>query len=214
MLIIGAKGHAKEILDVFEKNNFIEDIFFFDDISEDIPDTIFSKYPVIKSLKTLNRFNINQRIFVLGLGNPFFRRQLSLKFQNLGWKLSSLISNNTLIGNYNVVLEKGLNIMHHVIISSDVEIGEGCLINARASIHHNVRIGKYCEISPGVCLTGNVIVNNFTFIGAGSIVIPKIKVGKNCIIGAGSVVNRDIPDNSVAVGIPAKIIKKNQRVIE
>lgn len=214
MLIIGAKGHAKEILDIFEKNNFQDEIYFFDDVSETFSDKIFSKYPVIKSFEQLNKFNLARKIFVLGLGNPFLRRQMSLKFQNLGWKLSSVISNNALIGNHNVALGQGLNVMHNVIISNDVEIGEGCLINALSSIHHDVRIGKYCEISPAVCLTGNVIVNDFTSIGTGTTIIPKIKVGRNCIIGAGSVVINDIPDNSFAVGVPAKIIKKNNKIIK
>lgn len=53
---------------------------------------------------------------------------------------------------------------------------------------------------------GLVNIGNKTFIGAGSIVLPNVSIGNNCIIGAGSVVTKNIPDNSVAVGNPAKVI--------
>ena len=55
-------------------------------------------------------------------------------------------------------------------------------------------------------------IGNQTFIGANSIVLPGIKVGNNCIVGSGSVVTKDVPDNSVAVGNPARIIKSNINV--
>ena len=53
---------------------------------------------------------------------------------------------------------------------------------------------------------GKIKVGNNTFIGCRSTVLPGVKIGNNCIIGAGSVVNRNIPDNSVAAGIPCKVI--------
>lgn len=53
---------------------------------------------------------------------------------------------------------------------------------------------------------GLVNIGNKTFIGAGSIILPNVSIGDNCIIGAGSVVSKDIPNNSVAAGNPAKVI--------
>ena len=206
MIIIGAKGHAIELLDVLEKNNFEEEIFFYDDITDNLPDKLYNKYPIFRSAEEMSR--LNTRHFALGIGIPMARKKLSNKFKLLGWELISVISKDSIIGNYNVLLEPGLNIMHNVFISNDVRIGEGTLINNGANIHHNVEIGNYCEISPKVYITGNVTIGDFTTIGTGAIIIPKVNIGKNCIIGAGSVVNKDIPDNSIAVGTPAKVIKE------
>lgn len=208
MLIFGAGGHAKEILDILEKNNYQGEIFFFDDITKTIPSKLYNKYLIINSLEKLLEMNLADKKLVLGIGNPHLRYLISKKFKELDFELYSIVSNFALISNYNVILGSGLNIMHNVFISNDVEIGEGTLINNRCNIHHNVKIGKFCEISPNVCITGNVLVGEFTSIGASAVIIPKIKIGKNCIIGAGSVVNRDIPDNSVAVGSPASVIKE------
>lgn len=54
---------------------------------------------------------------------------------------------------------------------------------------------------------GPVCIGDNVFIGYGSLILPGVTIGNNCIIGAGSVVTRDVPDNSIAVGIPARVIK-------
>lgn len=61
---------------------------------------------------------------------------------------------------------------------------------------------------------GLVNIGNKTFIGAGSIILPNVSIGNNCIIGAGSIVSKNIPDNSVAVGNPAKVICTTEEYIE
>lgn len=58
----------------------------------------------------------------------------------------------------------------------------------------------------GKTLAANVAIGNFVFVGAGSIILPGVHIGNRVIIGAGSIVSRDIPDNSVAVGNPAKVL--------
>ena len=53
----------------------------------------------------------------------------------------------------------------------------------------------------------NVTIGDNVFVGAGTIVLPGVSIGNNVVIGAGSVVSRDIPDNCVAVGNPARVVK-------
>ena len=53
-----------------------------------------------------------------------------------------------------------------------------------------------------------VTIGKNVWIGSGSIILPGVSIGDNSIIGAGSVVNKDIPENSIAVGNPCKVIKK------
>ena len=59
----------------------------------------------------------------------------------------------------------------------------------------------------GYSIVGRVEIGDNVFIGAGAIVLPNVKIGSNVIIGAGSIVSKDIPDNSVAVGNPCRVIK-------
>ena len=71
-------------------------------------------------------------------------------------------------------------------------------------VEHECIIENFVHIAPGAVLTGNVIVGENTLIGANATILPGIKIGKNCIIGAGSVVVKDVCDNSVVKGNPAK----------
>lgn len=60
---------------------------------------------------------------------------------------------------------------------------------------------------PDLEITAPIVIGNDVYIGVRSIIMPGVKVGNNCIIAAGSVVTKDVPDNSVVGGIPAKFIK-------
>ena len=209
MLIAGAKNHAKEILEIFIKNGCKNDLIFFDDISNDLSSLLFDRFKIIKSLGEVRSHFDNSPEFVLGVGGGKIRKLIAEKLQEQGGKLVSIISSTAFIGNFNVRLEKGLNVMHAAMISNNVSIGVGTLINAFASIHHDVVVGVFCEISPHVALLGGCKIGDNTSIGANATVLPNIKVGENVIIGAGSVVNRDIPDNCIAYGVPAIIKNSN-----
>lgn len=216
MLIIGAKGFAKEVLQINHRENELEwggvldKIYFYDDVNEDTPDELFGRFPVLKSLEEAkNYFETVDKKFTIGIGIPKLRKMLYEKFSNIGGEFTSTISEKTDIGNFGVDIEEGCNILSGVKISNDVRIGKGTMIYYNTIITHDVEIGEFVEISPNATLLGRCKVNKHTHIGAGSIILPDIVIGANCIIGAGAVVTKNIPDNSTAVGVPAKIIKND-----
>lgn len=67
---------------------------------------------------------------------------------------------------------------------------------------------------PDLELTFPIVVKNDVYIGMNTIILPGVTIGNNCIIGAGSVVTKDVPDNSVYAGIPAKFIKTTVQYLE
>lgn len=204
MVILGSKGHAKEIIDIFDKSNYKGDIFLYDDISKDLSDKLYNCFPILKSFEELKkRFKI-QSDFVLGTGNPTVRQLLCDIGEEAGGNLKSIISPYAKIGIRDVVLAKGLNIMHNVILTNSITIDKGCLLNANCSIHHDVKIGKFCEIAPYASVLGGVTIGNNCFIGAGAIVLPNIVIGKNVTIGAGSIVTKHIENDRTVWGVPAK----------
>jgi sugar O-acyltransferase (sialic acid O-acetyltransferase NeuD family) len=206
MLIAGASRHAKEVLDLVEKNNQKE-VFFFDDYSSTIQ-SFFSDFTVFRDLESLkSHFNMNDKQFVLGIGNPISRFKVEKKIIDIGGILSSVLSPNADIGRREVYIGQGVNIMSFVYIGNSVQIGKSALINCHSSIHHDARVGEYSEVSPHACLLGGAEIGAFTSVGSHAVIFPNVKVGVNCQIGAGSVVRMDIPDNSVVYGVPGKIIR-------
>jgi sugar O-acyltransferase (sialic acid O-acetyltransferase NeuD family) len=209
MLIVGAKGFAKEVLEICHQNKELENLVFYDDVNDNIGDKLYDQFPILKSLEEAQGYfsSIDNR-FTLGIGNPLLRRILHDKFVQIGGVLSSTISKNSKIGSYNNRIENGCNILAGSIISNNVSIEKGCIIYFNTVITHDCTIGDFVEISPSVNILGRVTIKSYTQIGAGSIILPDITIGKNVITGAGSVVTKDIPDNSLAVGVPAKVVKQ------
>lgn len=209
MIIIGAKGFAKEVLEVLHQLNQLDNIAFFDDVNSNIPKKIYNQFPVITSLVDAEAFFKSTDFnFTIGIGNPVFRKYLFDKFIRIGGQYTTTISPKASIGNFNTLIGKGCNIMTGVIITNDIVIKDGALINLNCTIGHDSIIGQFVELSPGVHISGNCMIGDYSVFGTNATMLPNITVGKNVIIGAGSLVTKDIPDNSMAYGIPAKVVKE------
>ncbi|MGL2988103.1 acetyltransferase [Flavobacterium sp. RSSA_27] len=208
MLIVGAKGFAKEVLEVVYQLNQLDDLVFYDDVNTDAPDKLFGQFPVLKSIGEASVYfkNVDNR-FTIGIGNPILRKKLYDKLIAIGGVFCSTISPKANIGVFGNYIGEGANIMTGTVVTADVTIGKGGLINLNCTIGHDSIIGKFVELSPGVHISGNCSIGDYSVFGTNATMLPKLTVGKNVVIGAGSVVTKNIPDNCVAVGIPAKIIK-------
>lgn len=132
-------------------------------------------------------------------------------------------------GNYKIALENGLNVGKGVSI---VGAGRGISFGSEPYL---ITLGDYCRISNDVMFVthdggtwvfrdltkysnvikyGRITVGEHTFVGARVIIMPGVNIGNRCVIGAGSVVTKDIPDGSIAVGIPATVVMKTEEYAE
>jgi sugar O-acyltransferase (sialic acid O-acetyltransferase NeuD family) len=211
MIVIGAKGFAKEILEIFHLNNQIQDLVFFDNISNDIDNMLYNKYKILRSWDEVETEfkNLNDRRFTIAVGGPINRRKLYNKMIELGGDYCTTISPNSIIGHYDISIAEGSNIMSSTFISNSVRLGKGVVINVHATIGHDCSIDDFSEISPGVNISGNCQIGSLTTIGTNVTILPGVKIGTNVVIAAGSMVKTDIPDNTVAVGYPARVIANN-----
>lgn len=211
MLIIGAGGYAKELLELVEAEYGYNSIAFFDNTSDNQLRFLFDSYEIIKSLNAAQSFfkTSNSFEFVLGVGGPYNREKLHHLITSIGGKVKTLISKKATVGSYSVSIGQGTTIMQGSIITNNISIGRGCLININSTISHDSVIGDFVEISPSANILGGCIIGNFTIIGSNATILPNVKIGDNCIIGAGSVVLKDIPKNSVVVGVPGRVINQN-----
>ena len=89
-----------------------------------------------------------------------------------------------------------------------VEIGSHVTIASNVQfITHEGGVWVFRQKEPGINAYGRIKIGDNVFIGYRVIILPGVKIGNNVVIGAGAVVCRDIPDNCVAAGVPAKVIK-------
>jgi sugar O-acyltransferase (sialic acid O-acetyltransferase NeuD family) len=207
MIIIGARGQAKEVFDMLPDEFLSGDLFFYDDINTYDHPYLFN-IRIVRSLEEAKDLFLKDNRFILGIGGPANRKNLFEKFTWIGGKAVSVIAASVKTGRDHRNIGTGTTIMHSALISPDVRIGVGVLINFGAAVHHDSRIGNFTEIAPQAVITGNVKIGDLSFIGANATILPNITVGSNAIVGAGSVVTKDIPDHTVVMGNPAIPYKK------
>ena len=209
MLIVGAKGFAKEVLEVLYQLNDIENVVFYDDVSRDLPKQLFERFDILRNVEEVEKYfkNVDNR-FTIGIGGPVLRKKMYDKFTTLGGAFTSTISPKANIGHYGTKISKGSNILNGAIVSNDVSIKMGTIVYFNTIITHDCLVGKFVELSPGAKLLGRVKIGDYSQIGASATILPNITIGENVIVGAGSVVTQNVQDNCLVVGVPAKIIRE------
>ncbi|MFN3193056.1 MAG: serine O-acetyltransferase [Aureliella sp.] len=113
-------------------------------------------------------------------------------------------------------------LMHRALLPGEAVVGAGLILEhygLGVVIHPNVTIGRNCRIYHHVTIAGEVAIGapervtigDNVMIGAGAVILPRsnssLRIGNNVAIGANAVVTKDIPDNAVVAGIPAKVIR-------
>lgn len=203
-VIIGSGGQGKVVLDILSHSGY-KVIGFINDNPEEYGKTVNG----IKILGTLDdlvkkRFADN---VIVGIGNNETRAKKYLECKEHGFNMINAIHPKAVISK-NVEIGSGVVIMPGAIINTNAKIGNDVIINTNSSVDHDNVLEDHCQIQPGAVLAGTVTVKEYATIGSGSTIIPNITVGRNSIVGAGSVVIRDVSDNKVVVGVPAKILKE------
>ncbi|GAA4231950.1 hypothetical protein GCM10022291_05550 [Postechiella marina] len=217
ILIIGASGHAKVVIDIIEQQNTYKIVGLVDSFKQN--KTKLFKYLVLGKIsdipKLVKAFDIHGCI--IAIGDNWTRNQVKEKITLVQPDLSFItaIHPNAIIGK-GVTLGEGTVVMPGVIVNAKSEIGKHCILNTGCIVEHENKIGDFCSIAPSVTLAGNVSINHNTAISLGANVIEGVKIGKHSIVGAGALVNKHIGDFKVAYGIPAKEIrdrKENEKYL-
>jgi len=211
LVIWGASGHAMVVADIIRLRGDYEIVGFLDDVNPERHNTEFFGAPVLggqEQLDILQRKGVKN--LILGFGDCQARLRLSELVRAMGFYLPTAIHPQAIVAT-SVSIGPGTVIAAGAVVNPGSKVGENVIINTCASVDHECVVEDGVHICPGVHLGGRVTVGRGALIGIGATVRDRVRIGASSIIGAGAVVLDDIPDDVVAYGIPAKVIKSNDR---
>ena len=210
VVVVGAGGFGREVLEIFKDHNRVSktwNILGFIDENEELHGKMLNGYPVLGGLNWLRKHNNDNLGCVCAIGTCEPRRRVVERLQRIGINFHNAIHPSVIMSEF-VELGQDVIICAGVILTVDIKIGDHVQINLNCTIGHDVVIERYCTINPMVAINGNDHLGEGVYVGTGTTFIQGVSVGDWSAIGAGAVVIDDIPENVIAVGVPAKVTKK------
>jgi len=203
LVLFGAGGHAKVVIDIVEQQGNFEIAGLLDDDLRHQGKGIFG-YPVLGTRADLPALRSAQlRHAIVTIGDNAERAAVAAHLHQLGWRFASAIHPRASIGR-GVSVGPGSVVMAGCVINADASLGGHVIVNSGATVDHDCRVEDAVHIAPGCHLCGGVSVGSGTLLGAGTTVTPGVSIGKKVVVGAGSTVIRDIVDETRVSGSQAR----------
>ncbi len=203
LLIIGAGGHAKVVIDVARAAGFKPiasldpaavgghcngvDILGNDDLAPEV-------------------FAGGTRAAAVAIGDNRLRCRIAERLRGIGFTFPTLVHPSAVVSG-SAKIGIGTVVMANAVVNADSSVGDFVIINSGAVVEHDCVIGRGAHVAPGTRLGGNVLVGHCALMGIGSTARPGSVIGDNAVIGAGSTVIADIPADCIATGSPARLRK-------
>jgi len=211
IVLFGGGLHVQYCIDIIEKENKYTIVGIIDS-KEDIGSVIYD-YQVIGRQENLTeliqQYSIDAGIITIG--DNWSRKIVHNAITDLvaDFEFVNAIHPSTIIGK-NVTLGVGIVAMAGCIINPNSIIGDFCFFATGAQIEHDNVIDEYASVSAGSITGGRVRIGKYSAITLGVTILDRVTVGENTIVGSGSLVLKDLPDNVLAYGIPAKVVRTRE----
>ncbi|MGO3801507.1 MAG: acetyltransferase [Fusobacterium sp.] len=207
IVIVGAQGIAVGVSWIIEeinrKNNEWNILGFIDD-NEDLLNKELNGYRVIGNTEKLKSMDKDIYI-IIAIGDGNIRKKIVNKLGDK--KYATIIHPDVKFSKKLTKIGEGTIIWPGTIFNVFCNIGKHVYVNMNCTIGHDVTLRDYVTVLPASNISGNVLVKEKSSLGTNSCIIQGLEIGENVILGAGSVVVKNIEDNCVVVGNPAKKIK-------
>jgi sugar O-acyltransferase (sialic acid O-acetyltransferase NeuD family) len=204
VLVLGAGGHAKVVIStLLAAGHQISGVY--DDAPELLGVEILGQ-KVVGTIADLPCNSVSRAI--IAIGDSKIRQAIATRF-SFNWV--SVVHSHAWV-DPTVQLGQGSIVMAGAVVQPNCRLGRHVIVNTSASIDHDSEVEDFVHICPGARLAGHVTVGQSTTLGTGSVCIPSVEIGANTIVGAGAVVTKNLSSCVIAVGQPARVIKKHSLI--
>ncbi len=226
VVILGAGGHARETLGIFEELKAAGpgagagagewDVLGFVDEDPAKHGALVAGKAVLGDFSWftdehggLREAGDEDLRVICAVGSGPGRRRLVNRAREMGLVFCSAVSPRASVSPLASV-GVGSMIAPGAVIGPEVTVGDHVIVNVGCTISHEARLGDYCTLAPGVHIAGNTRLGDGCDLGIGTVTIQGITVGAWSIVGAGCVLIEDVPPNVTVVGVPARVIKSRE----
>lgn len=204
-IIYGAGGHGKVVADILQACGTKIEGFVDDDPLK--CGEMFGLKILGDAKCLIERAGRGPVAVALGIGDNFARRVIAERCLAANARLLTAVHPSATVA-ASAKIAPGVVIMAHAVVNADAEIQRGAIINTGAIVEHDCKVGNFAHLSPKVAIGGHVQIGDLSWLGIGVAVIPNVKVGTGSIVGAGATVVTDVEDWVIAIGTPARILRK------
>lgn len=212
LVIIGAGGLGAEVAALVEAINRVDSawqLLGFADDDADLHGSRILGYDVLGGIDIVA--DRNDVHFVVAIGNSHVRSKIVDRMSATSCRPATLVHPEASIHESSGVGE-GSIICRGATITVRVSVGAHVIVNLHSTIGHDCVLGTYTTLHPAVNMSGCSTTGDRVELGTGAVLLPGIGVGANSTIGAGAVVTKDVGPGSVAIGVPARVIRTREPI--
>lgn len=205
LIIVGGGGFCREVIWLARECASTWTVTGILDDNPAVQGESFCDVPVVGTVSDWTTFS--DAWFCVAIGSPRTRKLVVNKMESQGTvKFATLVHPSVHMSDY-VTLGEGSIITAGCILTTQVSLGRHNIINLMTTVGHDVTTGDYCTMAPHVAVSGNVTMGDGVEVGTGALIIQGRTLGTGSFMGAGAVVSKNVADNVLAVGCPARQAK-------
>jgi acetyltransferase EpsM len=205
LVILGARSQAPVIADWVSQMPAYRVTHFVENLERERCRNTLEGLPILWVDEVRGMVESHHAICALGSTH---RSRFIEQVEGYGMRFATPVHPSAIISTKSTVGE-GTIVSPGVIVAAFTHVGRHVLVNRGALLGHDAEIGDYVTVGPGANIAGFSRIGESTYIGMGAMILDQVKVGAHSVVGAGSVVHRDVPDNVMIAGRPARIIKRD-----
>lgn len=204
LFILGAGGFAREVLSLLDDAGRSDEVAGFVEENSKRAGQLVSG-TLVYDASHLESLQAGHTRLIAGIGSPLRSRWI-MSLEASGFSFDRAIHPDVRL-HKTVEIGHGCVVCAGVQMTCDIQVDSHTILNLAATVGHDCILGRFVTVSPGAMISGNVTIGDRTWIGSGVVIREGIRIGKGVLVGAGAVVTKDISDNVLSVGVPAKPVR-------